>query len=519
MPARAGTAVRLFVPSTVYDCVTAYNTETGEELWRFYTDGPVRFAPVAADGKVYVASDDGWVYCLHASSGGVAWKFRVAPSTRRVLGNERMISVWPVRGAPVLRDGTLYVAASIWPFMGVFIYALDAETGAVEWANTGEGTRWTEQQHTTCWSFGTVAPQGYLAATADTLLVSGGRTVPAAFDRASGAFQHFNGSDRTFGRAQGGYAVGVVRDWFFCGPGARDGGRPAMYTLADGEPVLRTRATVLTQEKVYDVEWGTLRALDCGGDAPTLDVVWSLAPSVSISEVFCRAGDRLYSGGAGQVVAVDDMGDHGEEAWAASITGMPRTMLAADNKLFVATEEGCLYCFGETETGAEGPTGEAPEIAWPQEDAWTAEAETILTTTGVATGYCLAVGVGSGRLMEALARVKKRTCWASTSSASTPIPLSCGICASVGRIWAFPPNAAASSKATCSPQASRPTSRAWWSAKMPTPGKTDILPAPRKTARLRAWSKRCSAACGPTAAWRARPATWCSPRWSPPSHW
>ena len=37
---------RLFVPSMVRDCVTAYDTRTGERLWRTYTDGPVRFAPL-----------------------------------------------------------------------------------------------------------------------------------------------------------------------------------------------------------------------------------------------------------------------------------------------------------------------------------------------------------------------------------------------------------------------------------------------------------------------------------------
>ena len=42
-----------------------------------------------------------------------------------------MISRWPARGGPVVRDGTVYFAASIWPFMGTFIYALDAETGSV----------------------------------------------------------------------------------------------------------------------------------------------------------------------------------------------------------------------------------------------------------------------------------------------------------------------------------------------------------------------------------------------------
>jgi hypothetical protein len=43
-------------------------------------------------------------------------------------------------------------------------------------------------------------------------------------------------------------------------------------------------------------------------------------------------------------------------------------------------------------------------VAWPAEDAWTTKARTILDITGVDEGYCLVLGVGTGRLMEELAR-------------------------------------------------------------------------------------------------------------------
>ena len=47
----------MFVPSMVTDSVTALDTETGAEQWRFVAEGPVRFAPVAWEGKVYLVSD------------------------------------------------------------------------------------------------------------------------------------------------------------------------------------------------------------------------------------------------------------------------------------------------------------------------------------------------------------------------------------------------------------------------------------------------------------------------------
>ena len=49
----------VLVGSTVNDSLTACDIDTGAEKWRFYTEGPVRLAPAAWQGKVCVASDDG----------------------------------------------------------------------------------------------------------------------------------------------------------------------------------------------------------------------------------------------------------------------------------------------------------------------------------------------------------------------------------------------------------------------------------------------------------------------------
>jgi len=69
----------MFVPSMVTDSVTALDTETGNERWRFFAEGPVRFAPVASKDKVYFVSDDGYLYCLDANDGALRWKFRGLP--------------------------------------------------------------------------------------------------------------------------------------------------------------------------------------------------------------------------------------------------------------------------------------------------------------------------------------------------------------------------------------------------------------------------------------------------------
>ncbi len=90
----------MYVGSPVNDAVMAFDAGTGELKWKFFTGGPVRFAPTVAGGLVYAGSDDGFVYCLDAVTGAEKWRFRAALSDRKVIGNKRMISVWPVRGAP-----------------------------------------------------------------------------------------------------------------------------------------------------------------------------------------------------------------------------------------------------------------------------------------------------------------------------------------------------------------------------------------------------------------------------------
>src|SRR5262249_10609397 len=77
----------LFYGSARTDTLTALDTRTGAEKWVFYADGPIRFAPVAWEERIYFVSDDGHLYCVDAASGKLVWKFRGGPSDRKILGN------------------------------------------------------------------------------------------------------------------------------------------------------------------------------------------------------------------------------------------------------------------------------------------------------------------------------------------------------------------------------------------------------------------------------------------------
>ena len=80
--------------------------------------------------------------------------------------------------------------------MGVFLHALDARTGAVRWTNDGDGSLYIKQPHQVD-AFAGVAPQGRLVVVGDRLLVPGGRSVPACYDRHTGKLLHFRLADNS----------------------------------------------------------------------------------------------------------------------------------------------------------------------------------------------------------------------------------------------------------------------------------------------------------------------------------
>ncbi len=383
---------RMFIGFNDADKVVALDIGTGEELWAFYTDGPVRFAPVAWKNKVYFTSDDGYLYCVNASDGRLKWKFRGGPSERKALGNGRMISAWPARGGPVLREGRVYFAASIWPFMGIFIYALDADSGKVVWVNDGTGSQFIKQPHSAP-AFAGVAPQGALAATENLLLVPGGRSVPAVFDRRTGELLYFNINDG--GKGNGGSFVAADESDFFVhtrlrGVRAFDLKKGAAGKFTSEEPVLDGK---LLYSASGSAKGRTIQAVG-------YEVEWEL--KVDASGDLIKAGRRLYAAGADSLTAIELPSDGVEPrvSWSHRVKGEVLRLLAANGKLFAVTLDGRILAFGGDKT--EPKTINTPPHAQQPSEVHVAQAKSILKQANVDEGYALCYGVEDGRLLEAL---------------------------------------------------------------------------------------------------------------------
>lgn len=409
-PVAAGDSV--IIASMVRDSVIAYDAASGRERWRFYADAPVRFAPVIADGRLYFSSDDSRLYCLNPTDGSLVFSFDPVPLVRRVLGNDRMISTWPARGAPVVANGVVYFAAGIWPFMGTFIYALDAATGKVIWENSGSGAMYLLQPHNSP-AFAGVAPQGYLVAVGDALVVPGGRSVPATYDLATGAFRYYHGNTK-----EGDFAVAARGEWFI--------NAGSIYRLTDGEPLCTCNATVLAEGEMYGLgAQGQIiaRALrtpdekivtktDKRGEKYNVTEysfpeLWRLDTRLPLTRVQLRAGSRLYASGEDGLIAAVRIPSYGEQArvcWQSRVEGDVWSMIAANGRLFVVTKQGRLYCFAEPHNGPVPPLLRDRASPFPLSEELRTQAAGIMHATGIRDGYALVVGIGAAELAAELAR-------------------------------------------------------------------------------------------------------------------
>ena len=397
----------LFVPSNVSDRVTAYETDTGREVWRFYAEAPVRFAPVVHGEKVIFGSDDGRVYCVGAADGKERWRFRAAPRELRVVGNGRVTSAWPVRGAPVLIDGKVYFSASIWPFMGVFHYGLDAETGEVLWSNSGEGARWTVHPHGAP-AFGSVAPQGYLAADAESLLIPGGRSMPGLFERKTGQLRYFD-----YEKYFGGGPVSFGGKFYFCfgvGFSLKDSrkvnGIP--MTVVEGRTAygLGTRLKTTLAARTLTTELRDVGTTDRKGKKRAVKKRFFVrkwdAELPGLTGVMIKAGSRIYGTYKGGVCGVDVPAEDGAAwAWSARLEGTPRTMLAADGKLLVVTEEGLIACFGAADGATVAHRLKVKPLA-ATAGPWKARVGGMVKSVGSEAGYAVVLGAASGAMIQEL---------------------------------------------------------------------------------------------------------------------
>jgi len=445
--------------SCVTNKVYSIDAAKGKVRWTFFTEGPVRFAPAVYDGRVYVGSDDGYVYCLDSKDGSLVWKYRAGPSDEKVIGNGRMISLWPVRTGVLVDNGIVYFTAGVFPYEGLYICALRAEDGSVVWRNDTIGDLAHELD------YGGISPHGYLVASRDVLYVPSGRSMPAAFDRQSGKFLFC----ATPGAKRGGTWALIDNDKLISGvdysgkphkvaydakTGRRQGEafawfpgidmvltREVSYVLAKDRIYAINRAKyikafrkadkVINERKKLASRLSSLRRKLRYADEKAgkeikqqIDELTRKTASLAVEENRLRdssyawrysrrglrsvilSGDVVFAGGEGFVVGIDSK--TGKEAWTSNVNGAAVGLAASDGRLVVSSDKGPIYCFSETKVAAvKEIRPEIKAVPYPNDsltETYETAAEKILAESGVEKGYALVLDCGQGRLAYELAK-------------------------------------------------------------------------------------------------------------------
>lgn len=122
---------KLLIASIDTHTVYALDAKSGRSIWSYTTGGRVDSPPTVYNNRVLFGSADGYIYCLRASDGALAWRFRAAPEERRMTSFEQVESVWPVHGSVLVRDGVANCVAGRSMFLdgGLRYLRLDAKTG------------------------------------------------------------------------------------------------------------------------------------------------------------------------------------------------------------------------------------------------------------------------------------------------------------------------------------------------------------------------------------------------------
>jgi hypothetical protein len=99
---------------TMTGVLHAMDCETGNDLWRFKTNGAILHACAAGGDKVFFGNAEGRIYAVNMTDGTTAWSVQ----TRAAVWN-----------APLVYDSTVVVGSR-----DGRLYAIDAEGGKIKWA-------------------------------------------------------------------------------------------------------------------------------------------------------------------------------------------------------------------------------------------------------------------------------------------------------------------------------------------------------------------------------------------------
>ena len=431
---------KVYFGSSAEDKIYCLDANSGEEIWSYFTSGPVRLAPTYSNGLLYTGSDDGIVYCLNADDGELVWKINSAEGKRFIPGNERVISISPIRTGVLVDNGVAYFCSGMFPNEGVDLYAVNSSNGKVIWKKSNLG----------------ISPQGYLLASDKNLYIPTGRTTPKIFSREDGKYiGSFSGNGGTYALLVndelifGGGDEGVLNNNY---PNTKDDDQIASFLglqiivkgdtsflrsdaklsaisrgkyiegyedwanvedkksdLSDDLWDLREERKLASKDDIKDIDKEIFKLIEeisqfddkrekieAGG------LIWKEKIDASYSMIL--AGNSIVVGSEGKVEIFNS--ETGKKLWTQKVEGIVYSLALADGNLLVSTDKGNIYSYAEKTIS--NPQSHSQQFVVnpyknePNGKLYSNAVKEIIST-GIKNGYCLVVGSEKGRLAYELA--------------------------------------------------------------------------------------------------------------------
>lgn len=119
--------------------VLARDAATGRERWSYIADGRVDYPPALHKGLCLFGTTAGTVCALDAATGKEVWRMRAAPAEKYIADTARFASAWPVIGGVMPMNGEIFFTCgrSATVEGGIWLFAADAQTGKIRWRTRG----------------------------------------------------------------------------------------------------------------------------------------------------------------------------------------------------------------------------------------------------------------------------------------------------------------------------------------------------------------------------------------------
>jgi len=96
-----------------YEEKISYKQNIGQLIWRYKTGSEIYSSPIVYNGKVYVGSDDYYLYCINADNGKLIWRYKT--------------EFW-IYSSPTVYNGKVYIGSC-----DHYLYCINADNGLPIW--------------------------------------------------------------------------------------------------------------------------------------------------------------------------------------------------------------------------------------------------------------------------------------------------------------------------------------------------------------------------------------------------